>query len=408
MRMRFVYHHRTSGRGGEGVHIGGVVRALRAAGHHVDVVSPPGIDPLRGAVAVPLDKGAVDISGIVRLWKWISCFFPQALFEVAELLYNVYAAIRLVPLLCRRRETVYYERYAFFLCAGVWLAKWFGKPIILEVNEAAGMPRARPLVWVRLARWFERQTFSRADEVLTVSSVLQQEVLRRGGRAGHVHVVANAIDPARFHGAGGALVRERLGFADTSVIGFVGWFDDWDRLDRLIDLLKELHPCHPAARLLLVGGGPVAQALAGRIAREGLEHLVVLTGPVARADVPNYIDAMDICILPDSNAFGSPIVLFEFMAMAKPVIGPDLPPIRDVVVDGETGWIVDRNDPAALFRATARILNDAQLGRRVGEAARRQVLEHHTWDAVGRLVAQVAMQQLERRAAGGADAVEAL
>ena len=406
--MRFIYHHRTSGRGGEGVHISSVVRALRSAGHEVAVVSPPGIDPMSSAAAVPLDKGAARLSGIVRFWKWISCSCPQVLFEAAEVLYNLYAIVRLPFALCRAKRAVYYERYAFFLSAGVWLARLFGLPIILEVNEVAGTLRARPLVFVGLARWLERQTFSRADEIVTVSSYLQREVLQRGGREGHVHVVPNAIDPVRFQQANGSAVRERLGLTGTRVLGFVGWFDKWDRLGRLLALMKELRNDHESVRLLLVGDGPAAWELSEEITREGLESLVVLSGPVARADVPNYIDAMDICVLPDSNEFGSPIVLFEFMALAKAIVAPDLAPIRDVITHGETGWIVSRTDSAALRSIVQDLLADPVLAARVGQAARRRVLERHTWAAVGGIVDQIAAEQLGRRAASGAPTMEAL
>jgi glycosyltransferase involved in cell wall biosynthesis len=406
--MRFIYHHRTSGRGGEGVHISSVVRALRESGHEVTVVSPPGVDPMSSAAAVPLDKGAKDVSGISRLWKWISCSCPQVLFEIIELLYNLYAVVRLPFVLWRAQQPVYYERYAFFLSAGVWIAKMMGVPVILEVNEVTGTSRARPLVCVGMARWLERRTFSRADEIGTVSSYLQAEVLKRGGREGHVHLIPNAIDPERFQMARGDRIRERLGLAGARVIGFVGWFDKWDRLGRLITLMKELHPAHAGARLLLVGDGPAVRDLSAQIEKDGVESLVVLSGPVARADVPDYIAAMDICVLPDSNVFGSPIVLFEFMASGKPVIAPDLAPIRDVIDDGTTGWIVNPADAKTLRAAVERLLNDPVLAARVGVAAKRRVLEQHTWSAVGRRIEQLAVAHLERRAADGAPTVEVL
>ena len=70
-----------------------------------------------------------------------------------------------------------------------------------------------------------------------------------------------------------------------------------------------------------------------------------------RDDVPAYIDAMDICVLPDSNAFGSPIALFEFMAMGKPCVVPDLGPMRDVIEDNATGIMFPHGDYAALEKA---------------------------------------------------------
>ncbi len=388
--MEFIYHHRTAGRGGEAVHITSVIQALRAAGHHVDLVSPPGVDPMGGHSAAPLDKGARDTSGIVRLWRWISCSCPQAFFEAFEILYNVYALVRLLPPLMGRKHAVYYQRHAFFLFAGVWLAKCFGRRAILEVNEAAGIKRARAQRWTRLARWIGSQTFRRADEILTVSPLLQRVVLERGGRPGHVHVVPNAIDPARFNDARGDLVRERLGLAGTRVIGFVGWFDRWDRLDRMIDLIEELRVADPTVRLLLVGDGADVAELSNRIAREGLERFVVFSGPVARADVKHYIDAMDVCVIPGATEFCSPLVLFEFMAVGKPVVAPDTEPIRSVLEHGVTGWIFDQTERSTFHAGVKRLLHDPLLAQRIGQAGRREVLAHHTWDAIAEFIQTLA------------------
>jgi glycosyltransferase involved in cell wall biosynthesis len=395
--MRFVYHHRTAGRGGEGVHITSVVQALTAAGHVVHVVSPPGSDPARAVSSVPLDKGNRETSRTVRLWRWVSCSCPQVVFELIEILYNVYAAVRLLFEFASKKPDVYYQRHAFFLIAGVWIARLFGKPVILEVNDVAGIERARGQRFVRLARWIEGRAFRGADEIIVVSSLLQRIVLERGGRVGHVHVVPNAIDPERFrHGARDA-VRERLGLGQARVLGCVGWFDRRDRLDRLLDLVRSLRQITPPVRLLLVGDGPEASNLSNRLAQEGLDELVVLCGPVPRADIPDLIAAMDICILVDANEFCSPLVLFEFMAMGKPVVVPDVEPMRDVLTHETTGWIVTRHNPIALRAAVERVLSDPALALRVGNAAKRNVLDHHTWSAVATFVGRLATEQLAIR-----------
>jgi glycosyltransferase involved in cell wall biosynthesis len=124
----------------------------------------------------------------------------------------------------------------------------------------------------------------------------------------------------------------------------------------------------------------------------------VLTGPVAKGDVPDYIGAMDICILPDSNEFGSPIVLFEFMAMGRTVVAADVPPVLDVVEDGVTGLIVSRTDPGALGAAVETLLHDPARARRMGDAARQRVMERHTWHAVAAVVEVLAAGDRNRRA----------
>ncbi len=390
--MQFIYHHRTTGRGAEGNHIMSVVRALQAEGHTVTIVSPPGVDPRRTAGTVPLDKGGTGRSGLNRFWKLVSCHFPQFLFEIAELAYNVYAFFRLAALMRRNREAVLYERTAFFLIAGVLAARWFGIPVILEVNEVVGVERARRQVFVRLARWMERRVFRMSSRIVTVSSYLTAQVLARGGRPGAVLTVPNAIDPKRFEQPGGGReIRRSLGVNGDLVIGFVGWFDHWDRLDVLVDAFARHREVQPNSRLLLVGDGPVTAALKLQIAERGLGDRAILTGPVRSSAVTSYIDAMDVCVLPDSNPFGSPMVLFEFMAMGKPVIAPRIAPVRDVIRHGENGWMVEPGETGELTRAIGCVAAEPELRERMGTQARKEVLESHTWKATARLVAELAL-----------------
>ncbi len=389
--MHFLYHHRTAGRGAEGNHIMSVVRALEAEGHTVGIVSPPGVDPRLTAGATPLDKGASGLRGPNRLWRFVSCSLPDFLFEIAELAYNVYAFFRVAAAIRRERPAVFYERYAFFLTGGLLAARWFGIPSILEVNEVAGIQRSRAQVFVRLCRWMERRTFRLASRIVTVSTFLTERVLERGGAPGAVTTIPNAIDPARFETpAGGREVRRRLSVNGDVVVGFVGWFDHWDRLDLLVDAFTGFRTGRPAAKLLLVGDGPVTPALAAQIEARGIGGDAILTGPVARSAVTSYIDAMDICVLPDTNPFGSPMVLFEFMAMGKPVIAPDRAPIHDVLQHGENAWIVERGEAAVLAREMERLAADPELRTRLGAQARREVLASRTWRATARTVAALA------------------
>jgi glycosyltransferase involved in cell wall biosynthesis len=288
---------------------------------------------------------------------------------------------------------VYYERYAFFHFAGVLLARLYGRPVMVEVNEVAGIERARRLVLVRLARWIERLVLRRADVVLVVSSYLKDEVVARGARAANVHVMPNAVDAHWLEArSDGSRVRRERGLDSTFVIGFVGWFDRWDRLDVLVDALAELLPKYDRLGLLLVGSGPAVEDLERSLEQRRLTRAVTLTGPVPRNEVRDYIDAMDICVLADSNPFGSPIVMFEFMARAKPVVAPALRPMLDGIEHGRTGWLFKPADRRALVRAIEALVERDEMRGFLGRNAREKVRRDHTWQANGRRVAELAAE----------------
>jgi glycosyltransferase involved in cell wall biosynthesis len=389
--LQFIYHHRTMGRSSQAMHVRSIVEALKADGHEVTVLSPPGVDPLRAAGLMPFLRKGDHAVGLQRVWKYISCRCPQFAFEVFELLYNLFLPFRLLPILWRQPNAVLYERHAYFMFMGVLLGKWLRRPVVLEVNELAGFKRARGLVMERLARRIDAWVFSRASHILCVSSILADEAQQRGASGDRVHVLPNAIDPNRFRGSGpGQSLRARLGIEGSIVIGHVGLFYLWDRLDVLIEVVKSIRDQHPGIKVLLVGDGPEMENLKQTVCRLGMESAVIFPGPVPRDDVPAYIDAMDICVLPDSNAFGSPIALFEFMAMSKPCVVPDLGPMRDVIDDNVTGVMFPHADYGALEKAVLRLIEDSALRIQIGARAKQIVFKRHTWAANARFIVQLA------------------
>jgi glycosyltransferase involved in cell wall biosynthesis len=396
--MQFVYHHRTMGRSSQAMHIRSLVEALKANGHEVTIVSPPGVDPLRAAGMMPFLRKADRARGLQRVWKYISCECPQFVFEMFELLYNLFLPFRLLPVLWRQPDAVLYERHAYFMFMGVLLGKWLKRSVLLEVNELAGFTRARGLILERLARRIDGWVLSRVNHILCVSRVLADEAQVRGADSKRVHVLPNAIDSNRFQNPKpGRSLRASLGLEGSIVIGHVGLFYRWDRLDVLIEVVGAIRQRHPDIKVLLVGDGPEMDNLKETARRLGMDRDVVIPGPVSRDDVPGYIDAMDICVLPDSNAFGSPIALFEFMAMGKPCVVPDLGPMLDVIDDNTTGLLFPHGDYKALEKALLRLVEDSALRNQVGARARQAVYERHTWDANARFVVQLALGESSPR-----------
>lgn len=380
------------------MHIRSLVEALKADGHEVTILSPPGVDPLKSAGMMPFLRKGDHADGLQRIWKYISCECPQLAFEALELLYNLFVPFRLLPILWRQPDAVLYERHAFFMFTGVLFGKWLRRPVVLEVNELSGFKRARGLIMERLARRIDTWVFSRADHILCVSRVLADEVQQRGANRERIHVLPNAIDAKRFWNSGaGQSLRARLGLESSIVIGHVGLFYLWDRLDILIEVVKSIRDRHPEIKVLLVGDGPELENLKQTTRRLGMESAVILPGPVARDEVPTYIDAMDICVLPDSNAFGSPIALFEFMAMGKPCVVPDLGPMRDVVEDNQTGIMFPHGDHEALEKALLRFVEDPALRIQVGSRAKQTVLKRHTWAGNARFVVQLVAGETSAR-----------
>ena len=102
MGLKILYHHRTQGRGAEGQHIRCMVEALRALGHEVRVVSPPGIDPMQTVQSAPARAAASGERGAQSLMSWISRRLPDFLFEIAEISFLT-GDMHQVPIALRKR-----------------------------------------------------------------------------------------------------------------------------------------------------------------------------------------------------------------------------------------------------------------------------------------------------------------
>jgi glycosyltransferase involved in cell wall biosynthesis len=385
MRMRILYHHRTQGRGSQWVHMISVIRVLESLGFAVDLLSPPGVDPRREAGNYVYAARASKEGPIRLLWRFLSLHAPEIIFELAEVAYNFWALPRLLRHFRRTTVDLVYERYAYFLWAGAFVARWKRVPFIIEVNDVSGFVRTRGQTLLAVAQWVESYLFRTADTILVVSSFLKDSIVSRGVDPNKVLVVPNGVDHVRFNPTNdGAEIRRSWGLEGRVVFGFVGWIAPYDDLPFLINVFEEVYRLRPDAALVLVGDvvgeGPGLDDLRKQIRERSLEKAVVLTGAVAREQMPKVIAAIDVGVIPHSNPCGSPLVLFELMASGKPVIAPDLGPLRDVLTHRKNGLLFPPLDRAAFAKELLRLMETPNLRAEIGAAARAVVLAEHTWE----------------------------
>lgn len=386
--LNILYHHRTQGRGAEGVHIVSIVTALEALGHRVTLLSPPGIDPLKTAGNAPVDKSEVTTSGLNSLWKFVSRKLPNFIFELVEIAYNLPAYFRLERELGRNRYDLVYERYAFYLIAGAVASRRHGIPLVLEANEVSGIKdRARKQSFSWLCKRFERFLLARCQSIHTVSSYLRAMILAHPGiDPGRVEVMPNALDLQQFECEHeNSELAARLGLQGKTVIGFAGWFDEWDRLDLLLEVFLSLKREHPRLALLLVGDGKVLRPIEEKISAERLTD-IVLTGAVPRSEVKRYLSLLDIAVVTHSNEFGSPVVMFEFMGLRIPIVAPALMPITDVLEDRVNALLFEPLDMKQLENRISELLGSAKTRLRLSAAAREKLVENHTWECNARKI----------------------
>ena len=368
--MRILYHHRTQGEEPESVHIDAIVGALRAMGHEVRIVSP--------AQAVRHPGGAARPSRLGR----VKAALPGAAFEALQLGYNAVIWLRMLRAIREFRPDLVYERHALYMFGGVLASRQAGVPLVLEVNTAYAQAWAKyfALRFQALARLVERWTLSRADHVITVTDVMRGKIEDIGIEAHRITVSHNAVDPevmdpARFDRG---RLRSALGL-DGFTVGFVGTMNRWQGIARFFDVFDKAFARAPDLHFLMVGDGEFRAALESRCAARPWASRVRFVGRKSHAEVPDLIAAMDACMLLDSNDYGSPMKVFEYMALAKPVVAPRVGPVLEVLRDRDTALLIDPGDVDQMVDAISELHADAALRERLAQAGRAQILSRHTW-----------------------------
>jgi glycosyltransferase involved in cell wall biosynthesis len=158
--------------------------------------------------------------------------------------------------------------------------------------------------------------------------------------------------------------------ANDPVITLVAVLRTQKRHEVLLDALKIIREKYPRAKALVVGEGPGRARIEKAVRERDLESGVILTG--YRRDIPEILSLTNVAVL-TSEAEGLPQVLLQYLAMAKPVVATRVGAVGQVVVSGETGILVEPNDPRALARAILELLADPKKAQAMAQAGRNLV-----------------------------------
>jgi glycosyltransferase involved in cell wall biosynthesis len=235
--------------------------------------------------------------------------------------------------------------------------------------------------------WLLRGADNLSARLAAAHIAVSQDTKRAYERQGYpprIEVVYNgvALGGARL---GNGRLRAQLGIPEGApLIGEIGRLCDVKGQRELIAALAQV----PDARAVLIGGdleqgGAFQTSLEHEAERLGVRDRVVFTG--RREDAADLLAELDVLALP-SWTEGLPLVVLEAMAQRRPVVATPVGGTPEVVVDGETGLLVPPRDPDALAAALRRLLADADLRRRMGEAGFDRVREHFSADAMTRRV----------------------
>jgi len=296
---------------------------------------------------------------------WITYYLhlpPWLELTIWWLLSFSFAAFATVYLLFDRAD-IYYSRDVLTL----GFLSFFKKNIYLERHQKAKL--------VRLARLL----FNRINRLIVITSYLKDFFTKLSVPEGKILVAPDGVDLGMFDTSlSKGEARKQLGIpSDEKVICYTGHLYTWKGvyiLARSAKYLKE-------AKVYFVGGTPDDIQNFRKFIRENDLSNIVIVGHVPPSNVPQYLAASDVVVLPNIQEgwsySTSPLKLFEYMASRRPIVASDLPVIREVLNHGNA-ILVEPGNPEALAEGICVVLDNEELADRIVEKAYSEVYQY-TW-----------------------------
>ena len=261
-----------------------------------------------------------------------------------------------------------------------------GRFSLVHANEphaltAAWLARAHrrvPLVFSRRVAYPLGQSplalarYRATKRILAISRFVAASIIESGIALGHIETVYEGVEVPELPTAERRhRVRQRWGVrADEMLLGCVGYLLPEKGQRHLIEVLVTVRKQFPQCRLILAGDGPCRAELERQVHELGLGDAVIFVGFVE--DIPEVYAALDGFVFPSlAEPLGTS--LLAAMAWGLPVVAVARGGVLEIVEDGRTGLLVDAPDAALLAESIVRLLSDAGLAKRLGQAARESI-----------------------------------
>jgi starch synthase len=274
--------------------------------------------------------------------------------------------------------------------AGLWIRTLHRIPLIVTLHS---MEPLRP--WKAdqlgtgylLSGWIERTTVEAADRVIAVSHKMREDILAHfKADPAKVVVIHNGIDPTRFVRTDRREHLDRLGVKSPYVL-YVGRITDQKGIFHLLEAARSLPP---GVQVVLCASAPDTPEIEERLRKAVPQHPNVMwINEMVSLDIVTqlYSHAAVFACPSVYEPFG--LINLEAMACETPVVASAVGGILEVVEDGKTGILVPPAQPQALAQALGRVLDNPELGARMGKAGRRRVEEKFSWTSVAQQTEKV-------------------
>jgi len=250
-----------------------------------------------------------------------------------------------------------------------------GTPIVVHTLHGIHYLNYRNPILRRLGIHLERRCSRLTDAVIFVSEAdFRRGLKHRLAPGDKMRLIRNGVDVSDLtDGDTRARKIDEIGAKlrlSPPVVGTVARLHRQKGVPFLLRAAGDVHRRCPAAKFVVVGGGPLEASLRERVARMDIGRTFLFLGE--RGDAREIMSLFDVFVLP-SLWEGLPLVLIEAAALGKPIVATDIDGVREVIRDGETGILVPPGRPHDLGQAIIRLLCNPAEAAALGERAKKEI-----------------------------------
>lgn len=313
---------------------------------------------------------------------------PTLCREVAPL-NDLMSVVALFRLLRRERPQIVHTHTAKAGFTGRIAARLARVPIIIHTVHGHVLEgyfgRLKSYCFLLLERGCARLT----TRLLAVSEAIRQDLIAyRIAPAERIQTMELGLELDVWAQAGrrnGAL-RRHLGLgSNVPLLGFCGRLVAIKNPSLLLAAFERVQSVHRTAHLCLIGDGDLRASLEAEVAERGLRQVHFLGW---QQSLPDLIADLDLLVLTSNNE-GTPVAIIEAAAAGVPAVATQVGGVPDVIVDGETGWLVPPHDEQALAAALLEALTEPTELERRGQQAQERVLARFSVDRLRRDITQL-------------------
>lgn len=230
--------------------------------------------------------------------------------------------------------------------------------------------------------WIAKRKYKLYQHVITISEGIRQVLISEGVPAGHITCVPSAVD-TQLYQANTAIDQDIYTLFDlppnSKVLAIVAQLIQRKGHRYLFEALTEIIKAHPETRVVVLGKGPLEEALRTLCQEKGLAEYVHFAG--FRNDLPQLLPQFYAVIHP-ADMEGLGVSLLQTAACEVPIVASAVGGIPEAVIDEHNGYLIDAGDINTLTNRTRRLLADPVLAKKMGQQGRKHIETHFSIEAM--------------------------